>query len=106
MLTGCKRTETRIGDFTIITTRLVETNKITESARAGVTRGVVGEYYIEEDEAKDGQAEGGIKAAVDDALRKATGDVMLNCVVFYVNDKPNDRIGYKVVGDVMKTLGN
>jgi len=101
---GCaQRTETRVADFTLVATRLVQFQNIDRATKTHLTRGVVGEYMVSrwrEELLRDG-----IKSAVDDAIHKASGDMMVNCVLYYVEDPPNSKIGYKVVGDVIQTMG-
>lgn len=107
MATGCckERTEVRVGDFTMAATRLVQVRNIDTASQSHVTRGVVGEYLLPESEAKGSKLEGGVKAAIDEAITRANGDMMINCVLYYVEDDCEDVVGYKVVGDVIQTMG-
>jgi len=105
-LAGCaQRTETRVADFTVVSTRLVQFQNVDKAARTHLTKGVVGEYLVDRSNALDAGLSNGVKHAIDDAIMKASGDVMVNCVLYYVVDPEQGKVGYKVVGDVIQTMG-
>ena len=103
LLVGCgpSQEKTRIGSFTMISTRNVELSKLTEAAKTIKARGVEGVYLVDSYSYKnDGGA--GISAAVEDAVNKAAGDFMINCTVYRI--KESGKRGYMVVGDVIETM--
>lgn len=94
-------TKTRIGDFTIVSSRNVDLSKVPEASQHLKARGVEGLYLTTRSPQLTG-LENGISHAIDDAINKASGDYMLNCVIYLV--EKGDKIGFMVVGDVIATL--
>ena len=105
-LSGCaQRTETRVADFSIVATRLVDLGNIEKASRSNMTRGVVGQYLITAEKAEKEGLKDAVKLAMDDAITKANGDMMVNCILYYIVEPDGDKVGYKVKGDVIQTMG-
>jgi hypothetical protein len=99
-LSGCsaKFEKQRIGQFTVVSTRNVELHNLDQAHRKIKARGVEG-LYLTESEVLDQNA---VTYAVEDAVNKAAGDLMINCVIYQV--KKGKERGYMVQGDVIQTL--
>ena len=99
-LSGCaaKMEKQRVGQFTVVSTRNVELANLDDVHRKIKARGVEGLYMTESD-VPDQNA---ITYAVEDAVNKAAGDLMINCVVYRIT-KGKEK-GYMVQGDVIQTL--
>ena len=100
VLSGCagKMEKHRIGQFTVISTRNVELHNLGQAHRKIKARGVEGLYMTESKEVD----QNAITYAVEDAVNKAAGDLMINCVIYRV--KKGKENGYLVYGDVIQTL--
>ena len=99
-LTGCasKMEKQRIGQFTVISTRNVELHNLDQAHRKIKARGVEGLYLTKSDELD----QNAVTYAVEDAVNKASGDLMINCIIYEV--KKGKEKGYLVQGDVIQTL--
>jgi len=93
--------KTRIGDFTIVSSRNVDLSKVPDASKHLKARGVEGIYLTKPSEKMKG-LENGVSQAIDDAVNKAAGDYMLNCVLYFI--EKDDKVGFMVVGDVVETL--
>jgi hypothetical protein len=97
---GSSHKKVRIGSFTMISTRNVELSKITEASKKIKARGVEGVYLVDGYSFNKDSGEG-ISAAVENAVNKASGDFMINCTVYRIDE--SGKKGYMVVGDVIET---
>jgi len=91
----------RIGSFTMVSTRNIELSKVTDAARKIKARGVIGTYLVDPLEF-DRQGGSGISAAIEDAVNKAAGDFMINCIIYRIEE--DGKKGYRVTGDVIQTM--
>lgn len=104
LLTGCSSTpkgKIRIGHFTMVSTRNIEFDKIDSTKMKFKARGVEGKFLVEKRFFPE-YATNGINQAVEDAINKAAGDLMVNCIIFRITE--NDLEGYLVEGDVVQTM--
>ncbi len=102
LLYGCGSVKkVRIGSFTVISTRNVMVGKLTHAEPKVKARGVEGVYLVSEEEFET-QGQAGINAAVENAVNKAAGDMMINCIVYRIVQ--GSKRGYLVQGDVIETL--
>lgn len=103
LLTGCSSSEKiRIGSFTMVSTRNIELSKIGDAAENVRAQGVEGIYLVDRYDFNKNDGGMGISAAVDDAVNKAAGDVMINCIVYQI--ERDGKKGYLVKGDVIRTM--
>lgn len=91
----------RIGHFTVVSTRNIEFNKIDSAKMKFKARGVEGKFLVEKKYFSD-YATNGINQAVEDAINKAAGDLMINCIIYRITEE--DQEGYLVEGDVVQTM--
>ncbi len=98
---GAPRKRVRSGSFTMVSTRNIELSKVTDASRKIKARGVEGIYLVDSLEF-DRQGGSGISAAIEDAVNKAAGDFMINCIIYRIEE--DGKKGYKVKGDVIQTM--
>ena len=104
LLTGCSsapKGKIRIGHFTVVSTRNIEFNKIDAAKMKFKARGVEGKFLVEKKFFPE-YATNGINQAVENAINKAAGDLMINCVIYRITE--DDQEGYLVEGDVVQTM--
>jgi len=103
IIIGCggSKQMVRIGSFTVVSTRNIELSKVTDSSRKIKARGVEGTYLVDPEEF-DRQGGSGISAAIEDAVNKAAGDFMINCIIYRIEE--DGKKGYRVKGDVIQTM--
>ncbi len=104
LLAGCSSApqgKIRIGHFTVVSTRNIEFNKIDADKMKFKARGVEGKFLVEKKFFPE-YATNGINQAVENAINKAAGDLMINCVIYRITE--DDQEGYLVEGDVVQTM--
>ncbi len=103
-LAGCSsapKGKIRIGHFTVVSTRNIEFDKIDAAKMKFKARGVEGKFLVEKKFFPE-YATNGINQAVENAINKAAGDLMINCVIYRITE--DDQEGYLVEGDVVQTM--
>lgn len=105
LMVGCGGSNkmVRIGSFTVVSTRNIELSKVTDASRKIKARGVEGTYLVDPAEF-DRQGGSGISAAVENAVNKAAGDFMINCIIYRIEE--DGKKGYRVTGDVIQTMAD
>lgn len=104
LLAGCSsapKGKIRIGHFTVVSTRNIEFNKIDSANMKFKARGVEGKFLVEKKFFPE-YATNGINQAVEDAINKAAGDLMINCIIYRITEDGQE--GYLVEGDVVQTM--
>ena len=104
LLAGCSsapKGKVRIGHFTVVSTRNIEFDKIDSAKIKFKARGVEGKFLVEKRFFPE-YATNGINQAVENAINKAAGDLMINCIIYRITE--DDQEGYLVEGDVVQTM--